>query len=314
MEKKRLVIGTRGSKLALWQAKFIAAAIREEHPETVIVTKIIQTTGDRMQNIALSKIGGKGLFTKEIEEAMMAGEIDLAVHSLKDVPTELPAGLELAVITKRENPGDALVSTEYDSLATLPFKAKVGTSSLRRGAQLLHTRPDLQIIPLRGNVDTRLAKLDAGEMDAIVLAVAGLKRLGLSCRIQEILSHEVCLPAVGQGALALEIRENDEQTRSIIDFLDDSSTRIAVEAERAFLAELEGNCQVPFGVFGKVKNERVELEAAILTLDGKISLRDKDRAYLNEAKALGVRLAQKLGNAGGRAILADLQNQGKEGE
>lgn len=307
MGKQRIIIGTRGSKLALWQANHIAGAIKGEHPDALVITKVIQTTGDRMQQIPLSQIGGKGLFTKEIEEAMMAGEVDLAVHSLKDVPTELPQGLEIAVMTKRAHPGDAFVSSKYDNVDDLPQGAQVGTSSLRRGAQLLHYRPDLTILPLRGNVDTRLKKLDSGEFDAIILAVSGLKRLGWEARITQVLPLNICLPAVGQGALGLEIRSDDIQTRSLIAFLEDSATRYSVEAERSFLSHLEGNCQVPFGVFGQFVAGEVELEAAILSLDGKICYRDKMTASIKEVNQLGIQLAEKLSKDGGSKILASLK-------
>ena len=309
MGKQRIIIGTRGSKLALWQANHIASAIREEHPDALVVTKVIQTTGDRMQSMPLSQIGGKGLFTKEIEEAMMAGEVDLAIHSLKDVPTELPEGLEIAVVTKRAHPGDAFISADFKSVDDLPRGAKVGTSSLRRGAQLLHYRPDLEIIPLRGNVDTRLSKLDSDEFDAIVLAVSGLTRLGWESRITQVLPYEICLPAVGQGALGLEIRSDDEATCNMIAFLEDATTRYSIEAERSFLAHLDGSCQVPFGVHGKVKGGEVELEGAILSLDGKICVREKMSAPVNNAKELGIELAEKLAQAGGREILEALQKK-----
>ena len=248
MKKDTIVIGTRSSKLALWQADYVEAKLREKYPELHVVQKRMTTKGDRVLDAPLAKIGGKGLFTKELEQAMLAGEIDLAVHSLKDMPTELPEGLMLAAVTERFDPGDAVVSPRYQTLANLPQGAKVGTSSLRRRAQLLAKRPDLEIVSLRGNVNTRLKKLEEENFDAIILAVAGLKRLGFHDRITEILPREICLPAVGQGALAIEARADDEATLSLIAFLDDAATRAAARAERAFLPRVGGGCPGPVGV------------------------------------------------------------------
>jgi porphobilinogen deaminase len=314
MAKRKIVIGTRGSKLALWQANFVAAEIRSEHPDVLVMIKVIQTTGDRMQNMPLSQIGGKGLFTKEIEEEMLAGEVDLAIHSLKDVPTRLPEGLELAVIMKRAHPGDAFISNSVKTLDELPPGARIGTSSLRRGAQIRHYRPDLEILPMRGNVDSRLAKLDAGMYDGIVLAVSGLQRLGWESRIDQILPYEICLPAAGQGALALEIRSSDERIEEIIGFLEDIPTRYSVEAERSFLGYLEGNCQVPFGVYGEIEAGKLHLEATILTPDGKTCLREKVSGSPEDGKELGRVLAEHLANQGGKTILAELQGKAREVE
>ena len=307
MLKKKIIIGTRGSKLALWQANHIASAIQKKHSDLVVVIQVIQTTGDRMQNMPLSQIGGKGLFTKEIEEEMLKGNVQLAVHSLKDVPTVLPEGLEIPVITKREHPGDAFISPKYDSIDQLPIGAKVGTSSLRRAAQVLHYRPDLEIVPLRGNVDTRLKKVDSGEMDAIILAVSGLHRLGWDFRIDQILPQEICLPAVGQGALTLEVRSDDMETKKYIEFLNDPETCDAVTAERSFLRHLEGSCQVPFGVYGEIVGGMLNLEGTILSIDGKISIREKLSGYRHEAEKLGIELAEKLANQGGKEIIETLQ-------
>lgn len=305
--KKNLVIGTRGSKLALWQANFIADNIKSRYPDIEVTIKRVMTTGDRILDVPLAKIGGKGLFTKEIETEMLAGEIDLAVHSLKDMPTELPEGLTFAAITKRVDPGDAFISPDYRTLDNLPKGAKVGTSSLRRRAQLLHHRPDLEITDLRGNLDTRLKKLESKDFDAILLAVAGLKRLGWEEQITQVLPQNICLPAVGQGALAIEARSNDAEVLGVLEFLNDDETRWAVEAERAFLREVEGGCQVPVGVYGFVKNGLLELEAVILSVDGVRQVRDTLSGKPEQAQQMGTSLAKKMLAAGGREILAELK-------
>ena len=254
----------------------------------------------------LAKIGGKGLFTKELENAMLSGEIDLAVHSLKDMPTELPEGLMLAAITTRADASDAFVSLRYKSLDALPQGAKVGTSSLRRRAQILKYRPDLQTIDLRGNLDTRIKKLENQEMDAIILATAGLKRLGLEQYITQILPIEICLPAVGQGALAIETRQADAEVLSVLEFLNDSETSAAVTAERAYLREVQGGCQVPVGVHGEVNGDQLLLEATILKIDGTREVREQICGCCSEAEELGIKLAQKMLAAGGKEILDEL--------
>ena len=304
--KQHLIIGTRQSKLALWQANHIADELRRHYPACTVELVKIVTSGDKILDVPLAKIGGKGLFTKEIEQAMLKREIDLAVHSLKDMPTELPDGLTLAAITKREHAGDAFVSVRYPSLQALPAGAIVGTSSLRRRAQLLRVRPDLKIVDLRGNLDTRLAKLDRGEMDAIVLAVAGLVRLGWGERITEILPAVACLPAVGQGALAIEARCDDEAVLAMLAVLNDSDTQVAVTAERAFLAVLGGGCQVPVGVHAVTEGEKVTLEAAIASLDGQQMVRGKETSAADGAQALGRELAHSLLAAGGNDILKEI--------
>jgi hydroxymethylbilane synthase len=304
--RKKIVIGTRGSKLALWQANHIADCLRKEYKELEVILKYITTTGDKILDVPLAKIGGKGLFTKELETEMLEGTIDLAVHSLKDMPTELPEGLALAAITKRVDPGDAIISPKYKTLKNLPQGAKVGTSSLRRKAQLLSARPDLIIRDLRGNVDTRLKKLETDSLDAIVLAAAGLKRLGWEEHITEILPKELCLPAVGQGALAIEARENDPEVLELLAFLNDSATRYAVTAERAFLKTVEGGCQVPVGVFGTLAGESLTVEAIIATIDGQTVIKDCVVGKVSEAASLGEQLANRMLAAGGRKIMVDL--------
>lgn len=304
--KQNVVIGTRGSKLALWQAEHIAGRIRARYPEIEVTLKKIVTTGDKILDVPLAKIGGKGLFTKELENAMLSGEIDLAVHSLKDMPTELPEGLMLAAITTRADASDAFVSLRYKSLDALPQGAKVGTSSLRRRAQILKYRPDLQTIDLRGNLDTRIKKLENQEMDAIILATAGLKRLGLEQYITQILPIEICLPAVGQGALAIETRQADAEVLSVLEFLNDSETIAAVTAERAYLREVQGGCQVPVGVHGEVNGDQLLLEATILKIDGTREVRERICGCCSEAEELGIKLAQKMLAAGGKEILDEL--------
>ena len=268
--KTNLIIGTRQSLLALWQSNHIADLLRRQYPECTVTLKKIITKGDRILDVPLAKIGGKGLFTKELETALLEGEIDLAVHSLKDMPTILPEGLCLTAVTKRANAGDAFVSNKYASIETLPQGAVLGTSSLRRKAQLLAARPDLKIVDLRGNVDTRLRKLDDGQ----ILAAAGLTRLGYTDRIREIIPHNFCLPAVGQGALAIECRTDNTEVRAMLNFLNDQPTKQATDAERAFLGLIEGGCQVPIGVHAVTEGDAVSIEAIIASLDGSTVLRE----------------------------------------
>ena len=302
--KAVLKIGTRQSLLALWQSNHIAACLRKQYPECEVVLKKIVTKGDRILDVPLAQIGGKGLFTKEIEEDLLSGEVDLAVHSLKDMPTVLPERLCLTAITERANVGDAFVSNKYDSFAELPLGAVVGTSSLRRKAQLLAARPDLTIRDLRGNVDTRLRKLDEGLYDAVILAAAGLERLGHGDRIKAVIPSSVCLPAVGQGALAIECRTDDAEVRQMLDFLNDMPTVHATNAERAFLGLLEGGCQVPIGVHADVEGEKIKIEAIIAALDGSTVLRDTIEGAADDAVALGQELGRKMLANGGQAILA----------
>ncbi len=310
---EKLVIGTRGSKLALWQAGYVAACLKEQNSAVEVVLKHIITTGDKILDVPLARIGGKGLFTKELEKELLSGEIDLAVHSLKDMPTELPPGLAIGAITQRLEPGDALISPRYRTLDNLPRGARIGTSSLRRKAQLLHYRPDLIVTDLRGNLDTRLAKLMETELDAIVLAVAGLRRLNWDDRITEILPHDICLPAVGQGAMAVETRENDPVVLPCLEPLHHRETEEAVAAERAFLSELEGGCQVPIGVYGRIEAGVLVLDAAILSVDGQQRIRDRITGTPREAAKLGTALAQAMYEAGGREILAGITGLGRTG-
>lgn len=305
--RKKIVIGTRSSKLALWQAEYVADRLRKQYEGLEVELMHIVTKGDKILDVPLAKIGGKGLFTKELEVAMLEKRVDLAVHSLKDMPTVLPTGLSLTTITKRLDCGDALVSPKYKTLENLPQGAKVGTSSLRRKAQLLKARPDLDIHSLRGNVNTRLRKLEEENFDAIVLAVAGLKRLGFGDKITQIIPREICLPAVGQGALAIETREDDEEIKQMLEFLHDDKTADATKAERSFLARVEGGCQVPVGVYAQVEDDdNLSVEAVIGSIDGKCIVRDKIIGSRANAKTLGKDLAEKLLANGGLKIMQSL--------
>ncbi len=304
--KEKLIIGTRKSLLAFWQSNLIATHIRERYLSCDVTLKEIVTKGDKIADVPLAKIGGKGLFTKEIEEELLAGTIDLAVHSLKDMPTVLPRGLCLTAVTERVAPGDAFISSKYAKFLDLPKGATVGTSSLRRKAQLLAVRPDLNIVDLRGNVDTRLRKLDEGKLDAIILAAAGLTRLGHEERIREILSPEICMPAVGQGALAIECRRNDAETREMLAFLNDEKTKQCTDAERAFLRLLAGGCQVPIGVHAEIEKEKIKVRAIIASLDGKTVLRDSIEGNPLASENLGRALGEKMLASGGEKILAEI--------
>ena len=305
--RKKIVIGTRSSKLALWQAEYVADRLRKQYEGLEVELMHIVTKGDKILDVPLAKIGGKGLFTKELEVAMLEKRVDLAVHSLKDMPTVLPTGLSLTTITKRLDCGDALVSPKYQTLENLPKGAKVGTSSLRRKAQLLNIRPDLDIHNLRGNGNTRLRKLEEENFDAIVLAVAGLKRLGFGDKITQIIPRKYCLPAVGQGALAIETRADDEEIKNMLSFLYDDKTADATIAERAFLAQVEGGCQVPVGVYGEVNEDNtLTVEAVIGSLDGKTIIRDKVTGKRENAGELGEDLAKKILANGGLEIMQSL--------
>ena len=304
--KAKIIVGTRGSKLALWQAGHIADWLRQINPGLTVELKRIVTTGDKILDVPLAKIGGKALFTKELELAMLSGEIDLAVHSLKDMPTELPAGLILAATSERMDPHDAFVSCKYRCVADLPQGATVGTSSLRRSAQLLRLRPDLKIVSLRGNLDTRLQKLDDGHFDAIVLAAAGLRRLGWSSRITDLMSPDECLPAVGQGVLAIETRADDPDLQASMALLDHAPTRACVTAERKFLDAVQGGCQTPIGVYGRFDEGKLVLKARILSLDGTRCIEGTMAGDPANAEAMGQELAEQLLNDGAREILAEI--------
>jgi len=301
----KLRIGSRGSQLALWQANHVAALLREQGHTVEI--EVIKTTGDKITSVALAKVGTKGMFTKEIEEALQAEQVDLAVHSLKDVPTELAPEFELAAIMKREDPRDAFISVKFSSLEELPQGAKVGTSSLRRQCQLKAVRPDLEVFPLRGNVDTRLRKLESGEYDAIILAAAGVHRLGLDTHVRSRISADIMCPAVGQGALAIEIRRGDQQTKALLDFLNDVDTQAAINCERALLGSMGGGCQVPIGAYAEKRGDRLFLRAMVGRPDGSEILREQAEGI--DGVKLGHETAQTLLKRGGDKILNNVYAQ-----
>lgn len=303
---KTLKIATRQSPLALWQAEHIRFRLNELYPDLTVELVKFVTQGDKILDTPLAKIGGKGLFVKELEAALLDGRADLAVHSMKDVPMHLPENLSLAVICEREDPLDAFVSNQYSNFDELPLGAKVGTSSLRRKCQILQLRPDLEIIDLRGNVGTRLSKLDGGLYDAIILASAGLKRLGLADRIRHSLDPVVSLPAVGQGALGLECRENDHELLALIQPLQHQETSICVRAERAFNAYLEGGCQVPIAGYATLVNGQLKIEGRVGSVDGKTLLKETLEGSADEAEQLGEQLAQRLLAQGAGELLKAL--------
>jgi len=303
-----LRIGSRGSQLALWQANHISTLLRARGHEVEI--EIIHTTGDKITDVALAKVGTKGMFTKEIEEALAAGRVDLAVHSLKDLPTELPSGFEIAAITERQDPRDAFCSRLYSRIEDLPRSARVGTSSLRRQAQLKAIRRDLDIHPLRGNVDTRLRKLEQGEYDAIILAMAGLKRLGKTELIKQIIPVDIMCPAAGQGALAIEIREGDSLTRQHLEFLNDPAAHSATTCERALLNSLGGGCQVPIGAFAEIRNGKLHLMAIVADPDGSKVLRESRDGDPSDPERLGKAVGETLLRRGGDEILEAVYGRG----
>lgn len=304
-----LRIASRGSELALWQARAVAEALRAVVPEREVEIRIIRTTGDRIQDVPLARIGDRGLFTKEIDAALLSGEADLAVHSLKDVPTRLPEGLRIAAISRREDPRDVLLcrSGVASRLQDLPADARVGTSSLRRRAQLRALRPDMEVVDLRGNLNTRLAKLDAGEYDVIVLAAAGVIRLGWGERVSEYLEPDRWLPAVGQGALAVVARLEDRQMHMQLLALHDTDTAVCTAAERSLLHALEGGCQVPIGALAHVEQDRVVLDGLIADLDGSVVLRERETGSTEDPQRVGERLAERLLRLGGDSILAEIR-------
>lgn len=299
---RRLRIGTRGSALALWQANHVRARLKEIAGVECELVRI-RTSGDHFQTAAVAQIGTKGVFIKELEDALLAGAVDLAVHSMKDVPTETPPGLIFPAITPREDVRDCLISFRGETLKTLPAGAQVGTSSLRRQAQIRLRRQDLSLMELRGNVDTRVKKVEAGEYDAVILAKAGVDRLGLSEKITEVIETSVMLPAVGQGALGIETRANDRETSDIVAELDDDDTRYSVTAERALLRELEGGCQVPLGAWARIGGKGLLLEACVLSQDGREHLRRELEGAPEDAEAIGKKLGKILLGAGADRIL-----------
>ncbi|MFZ0726680.1 MAG: hydroxymethylbilane synthase [Desulfobacterales bacterium] len=310
--KRELRIGTRKSALALWQANWVQSELLKHDPLLSIQLVSITTKGDKILDVPLAAVGGKGLFVKEIEEALIEGRIDLAVHSMKDMPAELPQGLCIGPMPAREDPADALVAAHGTPFDRLPLAARIGTSSLRRAAQLRNARPDIEIVPLRGNVDTRLKKLDdpAERLDAIVLAAAGLRRLGLAQRITARLEPPLMLPAAGQGALCIEIRQNDHVIADRLALLDHAPTRQAVLAERSFLKRLEGSCQIPIAAHGTISGGRLSLEGLVADIDGQTVFRDRLDGPAPAAVAIGRELAQRLLARGADKVLERLSDYG----
>jgi hydroxymethylbilane synthase len=301
-----VVIGTRGSRLALWQAEWVAAELGRRFPGTAVELSTIKTQGDKITDVPLAKVGGKGLFVKEIESALLDGRVDVAVHSMKDMPAEIPHGLEIGAVPEREDPSDVLISQDGRPLRAIPPGGVIGTSSLRRAAQVRHLRPDLRVVPLRGNVETRLAKLGSGDLAGIVLAAAGLKRLGLAGRASEHLPPDVMLPAVGQGALCIEIRRGDPRIVPIVAALDHRDSRRAVMGERAFLRRLQGGCQVPIAGHGRIDGPQFTLTGLVAGVDGTPVIRDRLSGPAEAAEAIGLALAEILLGRGAADILQTL--------
>jgi len=299
-------IGTRASQLALAQSRWVIDRISAKHPDVRVDLVKIKTKGDRVIDRPLSTVGGKGLFVKEIEEALARNEIDVAVHSLKDVPAELPDNLYIGIIPEREDPHDVLISKDNILLEDLPEGSCVGTSSLRRSAQLLHYRPDLKIVPLRGNLDTRIRKLGTADIQAIVVAAAGLKRVGFEDRITQSFSFDLMLPAIGQGALGLELRRDDGETRDILAFLEHHTTRLTAEAERSFLMELRGGCRLPVAGLARLKGDALSLDGLVANLDGSTIVREVVTGPPENPRNLGANLAHRLLDKGARKILDDI--------
>ncbi len=302
---RKFTIGSRGSRLALWQTEFTKQALEQRFPQASFDVKIIKTKGDAVLDTALSKIGDKGLFTKEIETALLDKEIDLAVHSLKDLPTAQPEGLRIGAVSKRELPNDAFISKNYASLADLPTRARVATGSLRRRSQLLAYRPDLEIVEIRGNVPTRIEKLLASDLDGMILAYAGVHRLGLDEHIRQVIPTEILLPAVGQGVMAVEIREGDAEIAAMLDAINDHETESCITAERAFLRRLEGGCQVPIGAHAQFELGEIFLHGFVGDLSGARVIRQSIRGIASGAGILGTDLAEKCLAAGAGEILSE---------
>ncbi len=306
MREKIIRIATRKSPLALWQAEHVAEKLKQAYP--TLKTELIKmvTQGDKILDAPLAKIGGKGLFVKELEQGMLDGMADIAVHSMKDVPVEFPQGLHLSAILNREDPSDAFVSNKYASLESLPSNAKIGTSSLRRQCQIKEKFPDTEILSLRGNVNTRLAKLDAGEYDAIILASAGLRRLGMTHRITQCLGTAISLPAIGQGAIGIECRIDDTETNALLQVLQDGETTLRITAERAMNARLNGGCQVPIAGFAEIQNGQIFMRGLVGAPDGSVLYRAEKHGGLAEAEAIGIAVADDLLAQGANKILQAL--------
>ncbi len=307
VKMKEMRIGTRGSPLALWQANWVKESLSKVYPQLRVSLVRITTKGDKLVDVSLARVGGKGLFVKEIEEKLLAGRIDLAIHSMKDVPVQLPEGLHIQSIPQREDSRDVLISKDHLTLEELPRGAKIGTSSLRRRAQLLSYRPDLTMVPLRGNVHTRLAKIKTMNLDAIVLAAAGIKRMNLAENISQPISTEVCLPAIGQGALGLETRVDNNEVNQYLSILDDESSHVSVRAERAFLRRLGGGCQVPIAALGTISaGGTLVLRGLVGSLDGRKLIKGAIEGEMGRAEELGMALAENLLSQGADEILREI--------
>ena len=304
----KVTIGSRGSPLALWQANWVKDLLLGHHSDLAVDIKIIKTSGDRIQDVPLAKIGGKGLFVKEIEEGLLKREVDFAVHSMKDMPIIIPLNLCIACVTKRENPFDALISRNNIKLDVLPKAAKIGTGSLRRMSQLLYYRPDLNLVPLRGNLETRLKKLETEGLDAIILAAAGLIRLGWNNCITEIIPPEILLPAMGQGAVGIETRKNDVDNQILLADMDDEQTHYALDAERALVSQLEGGCNVPIGSFATLNGDQITLRGLVASLDGKTMYKKELTDLKTNAVALGRRMGDELIEMGADRIMQGLKS------
>lgn len=307
--KNEVVVGTRESRLAMWQACWVVEQLKKVKPELSCRIKGIRTQGDNILDVALAKIGDKGLFTKELEYAILRGEIDMAVHSMKDLPTTLPEGLSIGAVCEREYPGDVLISSDGKNLAELPAGALIGTSSLRRAAQLLYYRKDFKMVNLRGNVQTRIKKLDENKFDATVLAYAGVRRMGLDHRISQVIPIEIMLPAVGQGSIGVEAASSNDEILDLLKNIDHQESRQAVRAERAFLKKLEGGCQVPIGAHAVVEGGCLRLEGAVVSLDGVNMVRSSIIGDVTEAEAIGVKLAERLLESGAEEILSRMRQE-----
>jgi hydroxymethylbilane synthase len=308
----KFIIGSRGSDLALWQTNTIKSRLERRFPEAEFEIRIIKTTGDAILDTALSKIGDKGLFTRQIETALLEKEIDFAVHSLKDLPTAQPAGLRIAAVSARETPNDAFISKNFDKIQDLPANAKVATGSLRRRSQLLNFRPDLEIVEIRGNVPTRIEKFLASDFDAMILAFAGLNRLNLESHIRQIIPTEIMIPAVGQGVMAVEIREDDAETAALLGEINDAQVEACITAERAFLRSLEGGCQVPIGALAELDGEEIYLRGFVGDLNGAQIIRENLRGSRAEARALGERLAAVCLEKGAAEILDETRRRAQQ--
>ncbi|MDI6776116.1 MAG: hydroxymethylbilane synthase [Syntrophales bacterium] len=301
--KGRLRIGTRGSDLALKQTHGVAERLKEKFPGLLVEITVIKTKGDIMQDVSLVKIGGKGVFVREIEEALLRDEIDIAVHSMKDVPVELPDGLEIGAMTEREDPRDVLISRDGRKLDELPHGARIGTGSLRRGFQMKNLLPAIEIVPLRGNLNTRIRKVETDNLDGVVVAAAGIRRMGWVHRVSQFIPVEMMLPAAGQGAIGIELRRDDKRVRDTVSFINHPSSWLEVTAERSFLNGLGGGCRLPIAAYGKRHGDDLVLMGLVGDKDGRVMIRDTVRGRIEEGEALGKKLADNISSRGGREIL-----------